>query len=194
MARKKRDLSKEKFGRWTPLFQIEGRRNGTTKWRCKCDCGNEKDIWRGHLIQGFSKSCGCIVSEKIGPKHHDWNGFGEISGNFWNCIQRHAIRTNGKKNKIEFSISIEYAWNLFIEQDKKCKLSGIELNFNFAGRQFKNRPTKAHTASLDRIDSSKGYIEGNVQWIHKDLNMMKRTYNQKYFIEMCKQVAKNNDS
>ena len=48
------------------------------------------------------------------------------------------------------------------------------------------------TMSLDRIDNNKGYIEENVQWVHKDINMMKRIYSQDYFIYMCKLVAECN--
>jgi hypothetical protein len=29
------------------------------------------------------------------------------------------------------------------------------------------------TARLDMIDPAKGYVEGNVQWIHKDIQAMK---------------------
>ncbi len=47
------------------------------------------------------------------------------------------------------------------------------------------------SASLDRIDSSLGYIEENVQWVHKDVNMMKRIYDNNYFIKMCKLIAEN---
>jgi len=47
----------------------------------------------------------------------------------------------------------------------------------------------ANTASLDRIDSSKGYIEGNVQWVHKMVNMSKQQYTQEEFINMCIAVA-----
>lgn len=32
-----------------------------------------------------------------------------------------------------------------------------------------------HLASLDRIDSSKGYIEGNVQFVSTPINYMKNT-------------------
>ena len=32
------------------------------------------------------------------------------------------------------------------------------------------------TASLDRIDSTKGYVRGNIQWVHKDINWFKRDY------------------
>jgi archaellum component FlaC len=45
--------------------------------------------------------------------------------------------------------------------------------------------------SLDRIDSKLGYIEGNVQWLHKDVNYMKQEYSQEYYIDICKKVANN---
>jgi len=47
------------------------------------------------------------------------------------------------------------------------------------------------TASVDRIDSNKGYIKGNVQFVHKDINLMKNVLNIEYFIEMCKKIAKH---
>jgi hypothetical protein len=48
------------------------------------------------------------------------------------------------------------------------------------------------TASLDRIDSSKGYVIDNVQWLHRDINMMKQRFSQEYFINICKHIAENN--
>jgi hypothetical protein len=51
--------------------------------------------------------------------------------------------------------------------------------------------SKYSTASIDRIDSSKGYILGNIQWVHKDVNFMKRTYSQEYFVKMCKLITEN---
>ena len=74
----------------------------------------------------------------------------------------------------------------FFKQNKKCALTGIELNL----------PTKHtekwHTnASLDRINNSKGYIEGNLQWVDKMVNIAKQTYTQEEFIEMCMKVAKH---
>lgn len=48
---------------------------------------------------------------------------------------------------------------------------------------------KTKTASLDRIDSLKGYTLDNVQWIHKDLNYMKCDYEENEYIEWCKKVA-----
>jgi len=48
------------------------------------------------------------------------------------------------------------------------------------------------TASLDRIDSKLDYRKTNVQWVHKDINMMKRVLKQDYFIKLCTDVADNN--
>lgn len=45
------------------------------------------------------------------------------------------------------------------------------------------------TASFDRIDSSEGYTQGNVQWVHTMVNMCKNKYPQVDFIQMCKAVA-----
>ena len=48
------------------------------------------------------------------------------------------------------------------------------------------------TASLDRIDSKKGYIEGNIQWVHKDINRMKWAFNEDYFIKLCNNIYQYN--
>jgi hypothetical protein len=44
-------------------------------------------------------------------------------------------------------------------------------------------------ASLDRIDSEKGYIPGNVQWVHPAVNFMKHAMAQDVFIDWCCRVA-----
>lgn len=49
------------------------------------------------------------------------------------------------------------------------------------------------TASIDRIDSSNGYIEDNIQWVHKDVNMMKQKMTNIELIEMCKLIVENNN-
>lgn len=87
-----------------------------------------------------------------------------------------------RKNR-KFDLSIEYLSELFLKQDKKCAYTGEELTFGSTSHRFDG------TASLDRIDSSLDYIEGNVQWVHKDVNMMKQQYSHEYFLDLCKKVA-----
>jgi len=33
-------------------------------WHCRCECGNEVDVWAGCLTSGRTKSCGCLRREK----------------------------------------------------------------------------------------------------------------------------------
>ena len=78
---------------------------------------------------------------------------------------------------------------VYLIQNGKCALSGIDIPL------LKNPKTKAQResqlASVDRINSSIGYVEGNVQWVHKDINLMKNKFDQNYFIKMCKKISKN---
>ena len=50
------------------------------------------------------------------------------------------------------------------------------------------------TASIDRIDSSKGYERGNVQFVHKDINAMKWNLSLAKFMEYCKLILATAES
>lgn len=45
------------------------------------------------------------------------------------------------------------------------------------------------SASLDRIDSHQGYVLGNLQWVHKDIQRMKSDFSQERFLEVCSAVS-----
>lgn len=47
------------------------------------------------------------------------------------------------------------------------------------------------TARLDMIDPTKGYVEGNVQWIHKDIQEMKGYLSSAEFLRRCFKVVYN---
>lgn len=140
---------------------------------CKCACGNVVKR-RAELLTHINKTnnCGC-------DHRGAWSGFGEISKTFMYRIQR-----NAKMRDIPCEVSIEYLWALYEEQDGKCALTGVDIT-------FAKRTRDIGDASLDRKDSDKGYLEGNVQWVHKDVNLMKMDFPEDRFIELCKLVADN---
>ncbi len=160
-----------------------GKRNN---WRalCTCSCGKTNiDVNPLSLINGTTKSCGCnkeFYSKFTGKNSPKFTGYEEISGRHWGTIVRQT-----KDRNLIVEIDIKYAWNLYLKQERKCALSGLPLKFTTANKKFEE------TASLDRIDSTKGYIEGNVQWVHKHINMMKNVHEQNYFISLCKLIANN---
>lgn len=151
-------------------------------WLCECDCGIIKPLMEQALKSGGTKSCGCL-NMATGNKNKTYRGYEKISGSLWSKIKQTA-----KKRNLEFDITIKYAWNLYIQQNKKCKLSKLDIIFAETAIKHNNGFT---TASLDRIDSSKGYVEGNVQWLHKHINQMKWNHNENKFIELCHLVSNN---
>jgi hypothetical protein len=64
MSPRLRDLTGQRFGRWTVLvLHPERYRRYHVLWRCRCDCGAERVVRADHLGQGTSRSCGCLCRE-----------------------------------------------------------------------------------------------------------------------------------
>ncbi len=128
-------------------------------------------------------SCGLKIRNQYISSNQfpGWKGCGAIPKRIFS-----GIRLRAKKRGIDFNITIEQAANLFKEQQGKCALTGLEIVLR------PQREREATTASLDRIDSSKGYRIGNIQWVHKWVNLMKWDFTQNEFITLCKEVAEHN--
>lgn len=73
-----------------------------------------------------------------------------------------SAKTRCKKSGLEFNVSIES-----IEIPERCPLLGVTLDYRMSSEYNPNR------ASIDRIDSSKGYVAGNVWVISLRANRIK---------------------
>lgn len=149
------------------------------RWNCECKCGKFVLARGSDLRQYRYNSCGC-------HKGLDrYKGYNDLSSTYICVLKKHA-----KDLDMEYSLSMEYLWDLLVEQEFRCAITGIaiKLNRNYAIEKYKNQ-----TASLDRIDSKKPYIIGNVWWVHKEINKLKVNFGLDRFIELCELVAKNKD-
>lgn len=179
------------IGKTKGLLSIEGlstkvEKNSRGKtiyhYDCLCSCGNKVCVSRPNLITpDHTRSCGCLKNRR-GPANPGWQGAGKLSGYFWACIRHHAKR---KSRTLPFTIIKEDAWKKFQEQRGRCALTGWELSIEHSSSKASTR-----TASLDRVDNTKGYILGNIQWVHKDVNKMKWNLTNARFIEVCRTVVK----
>lgn len=66
---KLKDLTGQRFGRLTVLYRANNV-GEMAKWHCRCDCGNEVDVFAGNLKKkNHSTSCGCYQEERRSEVH-----------------------------------------------------------------------------------------------------------------------------
>jgi hypothetical protein len=157
------------FGEYTVIEMVSTGKAGA-KWKVVCSCGTSRVLTTTILLKGRQRRCSFCNTGVFRPKGHE-----EITGTYW-C----SIVCGAERRALECSITIEFIWNLFLKQDRKCALSGDHLTLG-----------PRQTASLDRIDSSRGYAVDNVQWVHKDINRMKSVFTEECFIDWCQKVVHN---
>jgi len=78
----------------------------------------------------------------------------------------HMARSRAKKMEWEFNLDVED-----IQIPELCPVFGIPL---FIRQGHKGQGTNPNNPSLDRIDSSRGYVKGNVQVISWRANDLKK--------------------
>jgi len=160
------------FG-WLTTIKVVGKsKNGTKIWLCQCECGNTVEIPTSRLKSGRAKSCGCYKKRK---KNHRWRGYCDVSGRFVS-----EIRCRARTKQLDFDLTAQFLWSMWQNQNSKCAISGLDISLD------KN-------ASIDRIDSSKGYVTTNVWWVHKDINKMKMDLPLDYFLKMCEIIAQHKE-
>lgn len=157
------DISGQKFGYWL-VEKCAGRKDGHhVSWICRCVCGQTKEIDGSQLRAGKTKSCGCMKGAQIslackgrpgGNRKHDLSGHREYE--LW-----FRAKMRAKQRGLAFSIK-----PTDITIPEICPLLDIAIS------RLRNN-TSPDSPSLDRIDSSKGYIEENIWVISQKANTLK---------------------
>lgn len=176
---KGKDYTGEKIGKWLvtgEAYYKQTETGGRYLWKCRCECGTEKTVNTTSLLYGRSTMClPCSNSEKETSKenNHNWKGYGSVSGTVLQKIKWNARR---RSRTLPIDIDAVYLDELWEFQKGKCAYTGRSLEIGV-------------TASVDRIDSNLGYVKGNVQWLHKDVNKAKMALTDYEFVALCVEVA-----
>ena len=160
-----------KYKHWTiiegPIY-----RNSTAYYKVKCDCGTEAYKLPIELLYKNKEfQCEKCAQKERALQTTLTNGrIGDLT-----LTEHTRLRRSADKRNYAFEVSIKYLQNLFQEQKQICAITGDYI-------------PNIKEASLDRIDSSKGYIEGNVQWVTYQANVSKHTMTMEQLYEFCRKV------
>lgn len=163
-------------------------RNNNVYYKVKCICGNEFEARSGDLgrksEKSFCNKCPKEIRISVKKKKKSTMLTNNVSKTLFEVWRRQAILRG-----IPFSLTPQQIDNILINQDFKCNLSGIPITLEISLSTKENRAN--NTASLDRIDSNKGYERGNIQFLHKTINIMKSNLDQDEFLNLCKMITNN---
>lgn len=84
------------------------------------------------------------------------------------------------------TLTDEYVFSIYHKQGGLCALSGRQMTF-ICGQGY-----QVTNISIDRIDSSIGYVEGNIQLVCRAVNVMKSVFTQDDFVNFCYDVVNSN--
>ena len=165
-------------------------------------CGSEKPLFE--FVKNSQSKNGrtrvCLSCEKVWRQNYYKRNkehilergkvYRETTVNWYSRNVRNRLRyiiqlgrKRAREKNIEWSLSLPFLLGMWEKQESKCAYSGVPFTYE------ENHP---HTVSLDRIDSSKGYTEDNVQLVCTIVNYIKQRFDEKQFFAFCGSIVQHN--
>jgi hypothetical protein len=145
------DLTGQKFNRLTPIKYMNG-----SKWLCKCICGKEIVVISSNLINGNTKSCGCL---KFKHGHSRRKKFSKTYITWVGIINR-CTNPNHARYK-------DYGGRGIKICDRWMKFENFLAD---VGEIPKNK-------EIDRINNNGGYSPDNFRLVDRQINARNRRNN-----------------
>lgn len=94
------------------------------------------------------------------------------------------LLSKARSRKADCTITVDELMEVYEAQAGLCALSGVEMT-----RLLGTGDRVNTNMSLDRIDSSKGYVPGNVQIVCALVNIMKQSMSNEELVMWCKRIV-----
>lgn len=143
-----KDLRGKVFGQLEVVAYM-GTVNGESRWLCVCQCGQGHLAFRGNLVSGQTKSCGCL-RRSVAAKCHTTHGRRKTPEyKAWQSLIRRCYNQNdaGYHRYGGRGITVCDRWR-----------KSFALFFEDMGP----RPSASH--SIERQNNNKGYCKENCCW------------------------------
>jgi hypothetical protein len=175
-----------KFGRWTYLGEEiykKHQRGAHHLMHCECECGTRKWVRRQSLVNGTSRSCGCLKAEiarhqMAGQQPANTLPPGHASRN----KVVYSYKRNAQLRGISWGLSNKTCYTLFESPCYYCGDSHAQCILNTPGS------TPFYYNGIDRVDNTLGYVDGNVVPCCEMCNKAKNKHSLTKFLGWIKRV------
>lgn len=151
-------------------------KRGMTRFFCSLSCGASKN-GRENPSKGNPQSL-------IGFENNRRDDFTQFR---W-FIRRIACRAS--KKGYQSDIDLSFLRDLWHFQNGICPFTGWKLILPYDAEKWSaDTPFGTHSASLDRIDNSKGYLKGNVRFVSVIFNFARNKFTDEDVIEFSKSIV-----
>jgi len=184
------DLCKECHREYRKKYYLDNRIKELTAVKLY-QKSHSSDIKAGRTELGKCPECSCIVSltkKQVSTGYIKYCSKQCRSKAYKYSRYLTGIERRAKKFGKTFDLDTEFIKNLLEEvQYNKCAITKVPIVLKY----HKEESTIYDSASLDRIDSSKGYTKDNVQWLVLGINYMKLDYDESEVHTLLKLIQKS---
>lgn len=148
------DRTGQRIGRLT-LIEWKG---SPSRWVCKCDCGNTKEIRWTDLWTGRVKSCGCYKKEYVANKNTTHGHRRERLYAVWSNMKHRCYDPSHHHYKNYGALGVTVC-------DEWLNDYGAFREWAYANGYEDDTPLHSNACTLDRINPFGNYEPSNCRWV-----------------------------